>query len=127
MPPATLAVQVARVTPLYSIIHDAITRSNAALNFAISRGRLESVQRDRIWQQIEVQELEGFFVNAVPPASDLYSKAQELSDRYTPNLATRSLDLLHVAAALLVNARGFFSFDERRRRAASAEGLQVRP
>jgi predicted nucleic acid-binding protein len=98
-----------------------------ALNFAISRGRLEPVQRDRIWQQIEVQELEGFFVKAVPPASDLYSKAQELSDRYTPNLATRSLDLLHVAAALLVNARGFFSFDERQRRAASAEGLQVRP
>jgi hypothetical protein len=31
----------------------------------------------------------------------LHHKARQLSDRYTPTLGTRSLDLLHVAAALV--------------------------
>ena len=48
-----------------------------------------------------------------------------LSDCYTPRLATRSLDLLHVAAATLLGAKVFYSFDERQRKAAAGEGLKV--
>jgi predicted nucleic acid-binding protein len=98
-----------------------------AFNFAVARGRLELVHRNEIWRLIEAQHQQGFFVDVVPPTSELYSKAQELSDRHTPTLATRSLGLLHVATALLITARVFYSFDERQRRAASAEGLRVRP
>jgi hypothetical protein len=39
----------------------------------------------------------------------------------------RSLDLLHVAAALILEARVFFSFDDRQRKAAAGEGLNVKP
>jgi predicted nucleic acid-binding protein len=49
------------------------------------------------------------------------------SDRHTPVLGTRSLDLLHVAAALLLDAKLFFSFDERQRTVAASEGLKVKP
>ena len=34
------------------------------------------------------------------PADELHHKARQLSDHYTPTLGTRSLDLLHIAAAL---------------------------
>jgi predicted nucleic acid-binding protein len=42
-------------------------------------------------------------------------------------LGTRSLDLLHVAAALALEAKVFLSFDDRQRKAAASEGLQVKP
>jgi predicted nucleic acid-binding protein len=98
-----------------------------AFNFAVARGRLGVMQRDRIWALITSQQQEGFYVDLVPPTSELYGKAQELSDRHTPALATRSLDLLHVATALLISARTFYSFDDRQRQAASLEGLKVKP
>lgn len=98
-----------------------------ALNFALARRRLTLVKRDEVWIQIGAQLEQGFFVDVIPPTSQTYSKALELSDRYTGLLATRSLDLLHVASALTISARIFYSFDERQRQAASAEGLAVKP
>ena len=44
-----------------------------------------------------------------------------------PTVGTRSLDLLHVAAAVLLQADTFFSFDERQRQAAAGEGMTVKP
>jgi predicted nucleic acid-binding protein len=98
-----------------------------ALNFAVARQRMTLAERDEVWKQIETQLQEGFFVDVVPSTSQTYSKALELSDRHTLSLATRSSDLLHIATALIVSAQVFYSFDERQRQAASAEGLTVRP
>jgi predicted nucleic acid-binding protein len=42
-------------------------------------------------------------------------------------LATRSLDLLHLAAALLLNATAFFSFDDRYRQVARLQGMTIKP
>jgi len=38
-----------------------------------------------------------------------------------------SLDLMHVAAAILLEATAFLRFDDRQRKAAAAEGLGVFP
>ena len=35
--------------------------------------------------------------------------------------------IYHVAAALLLGSRTFFSFDDRQRKAAAREGLKVKP
>ena len=98
-----------------------------ALNFAVARQRMTLVERDEVWKQIESQLRQGFFVDVVPSTAQIHSKALELSDRHTLSLATRSLDLLHIATALIVSAQTFYSFDERQRQAASAEGLTVKP
>jgi hypothetical protein len=58
---------------------------------------------------------------------ELHKRATQLSDRYAPALGARSLDLLHVAAALVLEAKVFFSFDERQRKAAKSEGRRVKP
>ena len=97
------------------------------LNLAIVRGKITLTERDRIWRQFQAQCDAGFFVKMTVPSQALHDKARELSDLHTPTLATRSLDLLHVAAAKLLGAREFFSFDERQRKTAAAEGLKVRP
>ncbi len=41
--------------------------------------------------------------------------------------STRSLDLMHLAAALLSEERTFLTFDKRQAKAATAEGLLVKP
>ena len=56
-----------------------------------------------------------------------FAEALELADRYSARLGTRSLDLMHVSAALLLKTETFLSFDERQRKAAKAEGLKVKP
>jgi predicted nucleic acid-binding protein len=96
-------------------------------NLAVARKRITVADRDALWRQFESQMRAGFFAESSIPAAELHDKARELSDRYTPKLATRSLDLLHVAAALLLGAKVFYSFDERQRHAAAGEGLKVKP
>lgn len=69
----------------------------------------------------------GIFTILPVPAATLYPKAIELAERHSATLGIRSLDLMHVAAALILNADLFLSFDERQRKAAEAEGLEVGP
>jgi len=98
-----------------------------ALNFGIHRGEVTSDQRDAVLAEIEAQIKKGFFRLVDASQSSIYSKAQELSNKHTPEVATRSLDLMHLAAALLSEALTFLTFDKRQAKAASAEGLVVKP
>lgn len=97
-------------------------------NLAIVRKRITATERDALWHRFEAQIRNGAFLPVQVSAADLYAQARELSDRHTPVHATRTLELLHVAAALLLESSTFLSFDERQqRRVAAAEGLRVRP
>jgi len=98
-----------------------------ALNRSVQRGRITAAQRDALWQDVEADIASGFLVATPVDIDELHKKARQLSDRHTPTLGTRSLDLLHIAAALVLGAEEFFSFDERQRKAAASEGLKVRP
>jgi predicted nucleic acid-binding protein len=58
---------------------------------------------------------------------EVFVLARRLSRRYTAKVGARSLDILHVASAMLLRPDVFYSFDERQRKLAAAEGLAVRP
>jgi hypothetical protein len=60
-------------------------------------------------------------------SGQVHDKARQLNDRHTSTLGTRSLDLLHVTTALVLESKIFFSFDDRQRKAAPREGLKVKP
>lgn len=98
-----------------------------AFNLAVKWQRITPAERDALWQDVEADIASGFLVPTTVAADALHAKARELSDRYSPTVGTRSLDLLHVAAATLLNADTFFSFDERQRQAAKGEGMEVKP
>ena len=98
-----------------------------ALNFGINRGEIIGEQRDAVLSEIDAQIEKGFFRLVDASQTSIYAKAQELSNKHTPTTATRSLDLMHLAAALLTEARTFLTFDKRQSKAASAEGLVVKP
>jgi len=53
------------------------------------------------------------------------NRAAELSQRHTPKLGTRSLDVLHVACALELKLRHFLTFDRRQQQLATAAGLKA--
>ena len=56
---------------------------------------------------------------------DVYSRAESLSRRYTSIFGARSLDILHVAAAVVLDASAFVTHDDRQARLAKAAGLPV--
>lgn len=53
------------------------------------------------------------------------NRAAELSQRHTPRLGTRSLDVVHVACAVELRFRHFLTFDIRQQQLAAAVGLRV--
>ena len=54
---------------------------------------------------------------------ETYDSSLELTQRRGATLGVRTLDTLHVAAALELKADQFWTFDERQARLAEAEGL----
>ncbi len=66
-----------------------------------------------------------YAIHPVSPA--VYEKARQLSRAHTRVLGSRSLDILHVAAALVARAEVLYSFDAAQRKLASATGLAVAP
>jgi hypothetical protein len=98
-----------------------------ALNLAIARGEIEAPEKDAVMVDIDRLMEEGFFRLVQVSQTAIYAKAEELSDRHTSTVSSRSLDLMHVAAALLCKAQLFLSTDVRQRQVALAEGLAVKP
>jgi predicted nucleic acid-binding protein len=59
--------------------------------------------------------------------AEVFILAERLSAKRSGDLGTRSLDVLHVAAALECGCTGLVSFDERQRKIAARAGLKVTP
>jgi predicted nucleic acid-binding protein len=57
----------------------------------------------------------------------VFDHAEFLSAAHTAVIGARSLDILHVAAASLLGARQFVSFDRRQRSLAFKAGLKILP
>jgi predicted nucleic acid-binding protein len=53
-------------------------------------------------------------------------EAERLSASHSEKLGTRSLDVLHVAAAVVLGAKEFHTFDTRQAKLAKAAGLKVK-
>jgi hypothetical protein len=74
----------------------------------------------------------GYFISGFLHMPDLdfralFEHAECLSAAHTAVIGTRSLDILHVAAASLLGARQFVSFDRRQRSLAFKAGLRILP
>jgi predicted nucleic acid-binding protein len=54
---------------------------------------------------------------------DVFAQAARLSENHSPQLGTRTLDVLHVASAQSLGAVDFVSFDLRQANLARAVGL----
>lgn len=65
-----------------------------------------------------------FEVGPLSPA--VFERSKRLSEKHTLRLGARTLDVLHVASALVLKADTFYTFDVKQGKLARAEGLLVR-
>ncbi len=89
-------------------------------------GKVPAADVTTMLSQIERDVRDGFLERKVLNQTALYQEALDISERRIA-LAARSLDILHVAAARLLGAGGFASFDARQRSLAKAEGFSLVP
>jgi predicted nucleic acid-binding protein len=101
-------------------LHNGVHRAFAAK--AVSPSEYAGILR-----QISQDEADGFFIRTPLNQINHFAKARDLSKRYTPTMSSRTLDILHVAAALLIDATAFVSFDRRQRTLAGAARLGLVP
>jgi predicted nucleic acid-binding protein len=67
----------------------------------------------------------GLWQNAYPDLNSVMIEAERLSASYTEIIGSPSLDVLHVAAALVLGGAEFLTFDKRQALLAEAVGLNV--
>lgn len=96
-----------------------------SLRLAVFRKEMTEELSQTRWQQFKLDLADGLFVSKPIPASDWFASASALADRYSSSLGTRSLDLMHLAAAKAFGADHFLTFDERQQKAAKAERLKT--
>jgi predicted nucleic acid-binding protein len=96
-----------------------------ALAQLVFRGHISSAEADRAHQEFEKDIAAGVWLGVSLPES-AWDVCAALARRYGPKLGVRTLDSLHVACALELQAEEFWTFDDRQRKLAKATGLLTR-
>jgi hypothetical protein len=97
-----------------------------AVRLSRFHGDMTTEQAERILSALADDVRTGVLVEAPLPWADVFAEAEALSAAHTPGLGTRALDILHVAAARVLGARRFLTFDSRQKALAKKAGLKVR-
>jgi predicted nucleic acid-binding protein len=97
-----------------------------ALRLRVFRREITPKQRDASLNLLLSDLAVGVLAHCQPPLSEVMTEAERLSASHSERLGTRSLDILHVAAALVNGSRAFLTFDTRQAKLAKAAGLKVK-
>ena len=108
----------------YTWIHQLEFRN--ALRLRVFRGEITPAERDASLNLLLADLASGVLAHNQPALPDLMTEAERLSATHSERIGTRSLDILHVAAALVGGARNFLTFDVRQTKLAKAAGLKVK-
>lgn len=96
-----------------------------ALRLRVFRREITGVQRDTSLNAFLADLAAGILIPVSPPLAAVSLEAERLSALHSESLGTRSLDILHVAAAVVHGSREFLTFDHRQAALARAAGLSV--
>ncbi len=103
------------------------TEARNALRNIAGRGEISEQDRSAAFLQIDEDVRDGILIHTPVNWTDVFRRADELSEKHAATDGQRTIDLLHVAIALESGAQTFLSFDKRQRRLAKAAGLKVQP
>ena len=90
----------------------------------VFRREISPGEAAQFYSAFEADRKLGLYLEREMPES-AFDTAIELGQTYVPRLGIRTLDTLHVASALALGAREFWTFDERQQRLAKAVGLVI--
>lgn len=90
----------------------------------VFRGQLSVLDAQRVCGDFEEDRGAGLWTEIDLPQR-AFEVCAELARRHAARLGNRTLDSLHVASALELKAERFWTFDERQRKLAAAQGLRT--
>lgn len=96
-----------------------------ALRFAEFRGAIGPGKSAVFWAQFEADRTSGRIRVHICNLAAVVEEAKRLSSTHTLTGGHRAFDILHVASALVIQAKQFLTFDEKQKMLAEAEGLVV--
>jgi predicted nucleic acid-binding protein len=96
-----------------------------ALRLLRGRGAIDDRQLTRLSRHVQDDRDAGLLVEAPLDLPRVFDRACALSDAHAVRILSRSLDILHVAAALELECRRFVSADDRQLLLAAAVDLEV--
>jgi predicted nucleic acid-binding protein len=97
-----------------------------AIHRYVFRGAISAADARSVWLQFEQDRKRGIWAEVALP-DGVWEGSIVLAQRFGPMLGVRTLDSLHVASALELNADKFWTFDERQEKLAEAVGLDTSP
>lgn len=96
-----------------------------ALRLRVFRREITAAQADASLNATLADVRGGVLATTAPSLGDVSTEAERLSVGYSAKLGTRTLDILHVANALVLGLTEFLTFDARQAALARAVGLKV--
>jgi predicted nucleic acid-binding protein len=96
-----------------------------ALRLKLFRKELTSAESKKALGALQTDLASGVLQRASYNITAVFRIADDLSERHTASLGCRTLDILHVAVAKVINADAFVTFDIRQAALATKEGLKV--
>lgn len=97
-----------------------------ALRLRVFRKEITPAQREASLNLLLADLALGVLAHADASHRELMLEAERLSASHSERIGTRSLDILHVAAALVLGCETFHTFDTRQGKLARAAGLKVK-
>jgi len=96
-----------------------------ALRLRVFRREIAATQRDASLNMLLADLAGGVLVPTSPPLTETLIEAERLSALHSETLGARTLDILHVAAALVLGLTELLTFDSRQSALARAVRLSV--
>jgi predicted nucleic acid-binding protein len=96
-----------------------------ALRLRVFRREITAAQREASLNMMLADLAAGVLAAASPALAAVMIEAERLSAAHSEKLGTRSLDILHVASALVLGSASFLTFDRRQAALARVSGLKV--
>jgi predicted nucleic acid-binding protein len=96
-----------------------------AFRLRVFRKEIRPEQRESALNAVSADFSGGRLVSIDPPMRDLLMESERLSATFTEKTGARSLDVLHVACAIVTGASEFLGFDERQLGLARLAGLKT--
>jgi hypothetical protein len=129
-PEATSAQAIALIrqaTPPLPLTHLHELEIRNALRLKRHRGELTDAELAGALAHFQSDIDEGLLAKPGYDLAQVFREAEALSSKHAVTTGARSLDVLHVAAAVVIGVQEFASFDRRQRETAAQAGLKVLP
>lgn len=122
---ARAAASVRRWRPKLMLTPLAEAELTNALELRVFRKELSAIEAGHAQAELQNHIHEGVY-EVVGMSATVYELARRITLKRTATIGTRTLDILHVASAILLGADEFWTFDDHQAKVAKSEGLRLR-